>query len=187
MLFSLYQATQNAVTSNYLVMYLTASHLLVKILLKAYVIKTTYFEKVETVYQTRVFWPNSEIWRENSSSRMQTFCFQPYHVHYCINIWALSTVSGPLCVCVCVCMCAQSCLTLCNPWIVVYQALLSMEFFRQEYWSELLFLSPGDLPNPGIELTSLESPVFHWCHLRRLVQTEININSGWINEEQYKY
>ena len=27
----------------------------------------------------------------------------------------------------------------------------SMEFFRQEYWSGLPFLSPGDLPDPGIE------------------------------------
>ena len=26
-----------------------------------------------------------------------------------------------------------------------------MEFFRQEYWSGLLFPSPGDLPNPGVE------------------------------------
>ena len=26
-----------------------------------------------------------------------------------------------------------------------------MEFSRQEYWSGLPFLSPGDLPNPGIE------------------------------------
>ena len=26
-----------------------------------------------------------------------------------------------------------------------------MEFSRQEYWSGLLFPSPGDLPNPGIE------------------------------------
>ena len=29
-----------------------------------------------------------------------------------------------------------------------------MEFPRQEYWSELPFPSPGDLPNPGIEPTS---------------------------------
>ena len=28
---------------------------------------------------------------------------------------------------------------------------LSTEFFRQEYWSELPFLSPGDLPEPGIK------------------------------------
>ena len=29
---------------------------------------------------------------------------------------------------------------------------LSMEFSRQEYWSGLPFPSPGDLPNPGIDL-----------------------------------
>ena len=29
-----------------------------------------------------------------------------------------------------------------------------MEFSRQEYWSGLPFHSPGDLPNPGIELRS---------------------------------
>ena len=35
------------------------------------------------------------------------------------------------------------------PWTVAYQAPLSMEFSRQEYWSELPYPSPGDLPNPG--------------------------------------
>ena len=30
-----------------------------------------------------------------------------------------------------------------------------MEFSRPEYWSGYPFLSPGDLPNPGIELRSL--------------------------------
>jgi len=35
---------------------------------------------------------------------------------------------------------------------------LSMEFFRQEYWSGLPCPSPGDLPNPGIESASLTSP-----------------------------
>ena len=34
------------------------------------------------------------------------------------------------------------------------QAPLSMGFPRQEYWSGLSFLSPGDLPNPGIKLVS---------------------------------
>ena len=43
------------------------------------------------------------------------------------------------------------------PWTVPLQAPLSMEFPRQEYWSELPFSSPGDLPDPGIEPTSLES------------------------------
>ena len=34
------------------------------------------------------------------------------------------------------------------------QAPLSMGFPRQEYWSALPFLSPGDLPDPGIEPAS---------------------------------
>ena len=29
-----------------------------------------------------------------------------------------------------------------------------MEFSRQEYWSESLFPSPGDLPDPGMEIAS---------------------------------
>ena len=38
-----------------------------------------------------------------------------------------------------------------TPWTVAYQAPLSMGFSRPECWSGLLFPSPGDLPNPGIE------------------------------------
>ena len=38
------------------------------------------------------------------------------------------------------------------------QAPLSMGFPRQAYWSGLPFPTPGDLPNPGIELTCLASP-----------------------------
>ena len=34
-----------------------------------------------------------------------------------------------------------------------------MEFSRQEYWSRLPFLSPGDLSDLGLEPTSLASPV----------------------------
>ena len=34
---------------------------------------------------------------------------------------------------------------------------LFTQFFRQEYWSELPFPSPGDLPDPGIESRSLAS------------------------------
>ena len=41
-----------------------------------------------------------------------------------------------------------------TPWTVAYQAPQSMEFSRQEDWSELPFPSPGDLPDPGIELWS---------------------------------
>ena len=52
-------------------------------------------------------------------------------------------------------MCAQLCLTLCNPMDC---SLLSIGFSRQGYWSGLPFHSPRDLPDPGIEPTSLGSP-----------------------------
>ena len=54
-------------------------------------------------------------------------------------------------------MCAQS---LCHVQLsvtsqtVAYQAFLSMEFFRQEYWSGLSLLTQGDLLDPGIESAS---------------------------------
>ena len=38
-----------------------------------------------------------------------------------------------------------------TPCTVAYQGPPSMEFSRQEYWSGLPFLSPGDLPDPAIE------------------------------------
>ena len=46
----------------------------------------------------------------------------------------------------------QSCPTLWPHGLnVAQQAPLSMEFSRQPYWSGLPFLSPGDLPGPGIK------------------------------------
>ena len=36
-------------------------------------------------------------------------------------------------------------------WTAAHQALQSMGFSRQEYWSGLPFPSPGDLPDPGIK------------------------------------
>ena len=38
-----------------------------------------------------------------------------------------------------------------TPWSAARQALLSMGFSRQEYWSGLPFAPPGDLPDPGIK------------------------------------
>ena len=45
-----------------------------------------------------------------------------------------------------------------TPWTVALQAPLSIEFFRQEYWSGLPCSPPGDLLDPGIEPMSLKSP-----------------------------
>ena len=65
-------------------------------------------------------------------------------------------------------------------WIVSHQAPLSMGFSRQEFWSGLPCPSPGDLPNPGVELASpvsnalkvgslftepLEKPIYRNHHL----------------------
>ena len=44
------------------------------------------------------------------------------------------------------------------PWMAAPQAPLSMGFSRQEYWNGLPFPPPGELPDPGIKLASLESP-----------------------------
>ena len=44
------------------------------------------------------------------------------------------------------------------PWTIAHQAPLSMEFSQQESWSGLLFPSPGDLPDPGIDPAFPVSP-----------------------------
>ena len=41
-----------------------------------------------------------------------------------------------------------------TPDTAAHQAFPSLRFSRQEHWSELPFLSPGDPPNPGTELKS---------------------------------
>ena len=43
-------------------------------------------------------------------------------------------------------------------WTLALQASLSMRILRQEYWSGLPYLLPGDLPDPGIEPITLISP-----------------------------
>ena len=48
----------------------------------------------------------------------------------------------------------QGCPTLCDAMDYNLPGSLSMEFSRQEYWSGVPFPSPGDLPDPGVELRS---------------------------------
>ena len=55
-----------------------------------------------------------------------------------------------------VCVYTQLCPTLCDP--VALWGPLSVGFTRQEYWSGLLFPSPGDFPDPRIEPPSLMYP-----------------------------
>ena len=59
------------------------------------------------------------------------------------------------------CMCAQSLSPVglfVTPCTVACQVALSVEFFRQEYWSGLPFPTSRDLPDPGIKPMSLATP-----------------------------
>ena len=71
-------------------------------------------------------------------------------------------------------LCCFSCVQLSvTLWIIALQALLSMGFAKQEYWSGLPFPSPGDLPDPDIEPVS---PVWQGDSLLLSHLVNININ-----------
>ena len=61
-----------------------------------------------------------------------------------------------MCNAYCGCSVTESSPNLCVPMdYTPRQSSLPMGFPRREYWSGLPFPSPGDLPRPGINLTSL--------------------------------
>ena len=74
------------------------------------------------------------------------------------------------------CLITQLCPTICDPWTVAHQVLLSMGFSWQEYWSGLPFPPAGDLLNLGIE---------HWSNINllhladRFFTTEPPGKPGW--------
>ena len=70
------------------------------------------------------------------------------------GIW--KTLKPPVCVCSVASAVSDS---FAIPWTVPSQALLSMGFPRQEYWSGFHFLFQGNLPHWGIKPTSL----YHLC------------------------
>ena len=75
------------------------------------------------------------------------------------HLWLQSQTSGFLEVFI-ACMLSHFihvwlCVTL---WTTAFQVPLSMGFFKQEYWSRLLCLPLGHLPDPEIEPISLRSP-----------------------------
>ena len=57
-----------------------------------------------------------------------------------------------------ICTCSVMSNSFTTPWTVAHEVPLSMGFSKQEYWSGLPFPPPGDLPDPGIEPSSLEPP-----------------------------
>ena len=55
-----------------------------------------------------------------------------------------------------------------TPWTEAFQATLSMEFSRQECWSGLPLLTPGNLPDPGIEPGLLHCRQILYCLVMKL-------------------
>ena len=86
------------------------------------------------------------------SLRLRTFyllfCYSSYLLLYHI----------PRRTCVCVLSHFSHVGFLATLWTVACQAPLSMGFSRQEYWSGFPCPPPGDLPDPGIEPSSVMSP-----------------------------
>ena len=80
-------------------------------------------------------------------------------VYYCMSVSRFSNIllSAASKRNLCPCMLSRfSCVPLfATPWTISLQASLSMGFSRQEYWRGSPFPSPGDLPNPEIESTSM--------------------------------
>ena len=92
----------------------------------------------------------------------------PGHEHswICIESWSTCQeqwattggfLGGRMCLCMLSCPVVSDSETL---WTVGHQALLLMEFSRQENWSVLPCPPPRDLPNLGIQARSSMSPAF---------------------------
>ena len=86
---------------------------------------------------------------------------------------------------VCVCVCSYVRLFVTSGVANPPGSSLSMEFSRQEYWNELPFPTPGNLPNPGIEPTSPASPAlagrFFSPSLGGLCQSHCHVEKGVVS------
>ena len=67
--------------------------------------------------------------------------------------------------------------SLVTPWTLAHQIPLSMGFPREEYWSGLPFPPPRGLFNPGVEPTSLASPVLAGRFVATSATIKANVNS----------
>ena len=74
------------------------------------------------------------------------------------NVHMVRNSNMPTDICGGGCLVAKLCLTFATPWPVAHQAPLFMGLSQQEHWSGLPFPSPGDSPEPGIELPSPAAP-----------------------------
>ena len=91
----------------------------------------------------------AEVWKQLPEKDKLVSRLYHRHIFHCSVL--------PKCVillCCCCCSVVQLCLTLASPRTVAHQALLSMGFPREGYWSGLPFPSPGDVSHPGIAPSS---------------------------------
>ena len=86
-------------------------------------------------------WSNSTHWGDKmEKTPLSLKCWHKYEKCCSCLMTSWSIVFNTLCVCVCVCVCVLSHVRLLvTPWTVAHQALLSIGFPRQEYWSGLPF------------------------------------------------
>ena len=85
----------------------------------------------------------------------------------------------------------QFCVTL---WNTTHQALLSMGFSKQKYWSGLPCPPPGDLPNLGVKCMSLKCPALagmfftisdtREAHLKSMANLKIEREKGWAKRKK---
>ena len=108
-----------------------------------------------------------------------------------VYVWSRVYVKQNLCYVLNACL--LSCLShiqlFVTLWTIALQIPLSMGFSRQEYWSGSPCPSPGDLPNPGLELTSHVFCVGRWVlyhqhHLESpcVLNTWVNFWGEWERE-----
>ena len=79
--------------------------------------------------------------------------------HFKLKSYQVTYSFGSFKILSCVHAHAQSCPTLCDPKDCILPGSSVHGIFWQEYWGELPFPTPGYLPNPGMELMSLVSPI----------------------------
>ena len=67
-------------------------------------------------------------------------------------------------------------------WTVACWAPLSMGFSGQEYWSGLPCPPPGDLPHPGMEPSSLASPVLAGVFFTSRATLEFKLHKNYMRK-----
>ena len=69
-----------------------------------------------------------------------------------------------------------------TPRTVAHQAPLSMGFPRQKYWSGLPFPSAGDFSDPGMEPSSLASPVLAGVFFTSSATLEFKLHKNYMRK-----